>query len=157
MWLVVFISKPWKTMCWLCIIVCYILIKCWIIVTLHLELEWCHAAYIVSTSGIILWYFKKSLQVLRMLVILAFSCEAVNDNIFLFSLNIMMIAIKEKHLLLKKRVMIVIQVVSHSQGKGITLLQTLVMIPYKKLLHPTTVKMWMKRKKKMNMLSLVAM
>jgi hypothetical protein len=92
-----------------------------------------------------------------MLVILAFSYEAVNDNVFLFSLNIMMIAIKEKHLLLKEKVVIVIQVVSHSQGKGITLLQTLVMIPHKKRLHPTTVKMWMKRKKKMNLLSLVAM
>lgn len=52
---------------------------------------------------------------------------------------------------------IVTQVISHSQGKGITLLQMLVMIPHKKLLRPTTVKMGMKRKKKMNMLSLVAM
>jgi len=57
-----------------------------------------------------------------MLVILALSCEAVNDNVFLFSLNIMMIAIKEKHILLKERVVIVIQVISHSQGKGVTLL-----------------------------------
>jgi hypothetical protein len=92
-----------------------------------------------------------------MLVILALSCEAMNDNIFLFSLNIMMIAIKEKHILLKERVLIVIQVISHSRGKGIALLQTLVMIQHKKLLHPATVKMWLKRKKKMNMLSLVAM
>jgi hypothetical protein len=94
---------------------------------------------------------------IKMLVILALSCEAVNDNVFLFSLNMMMIAIKEKHILLKERVMIVIQVISHSQGKGLTLLQTLVMIQHKKLLHRTTVKMWMKRKKRMNMLFLVAM
>ena len=79
------------------------------------------------------------------------------QNVFLFSLNIMMITIKEKHILLKGRVVIVIQVISHSQGKGITLLQTLVMIQNKKLEHPTTVNLWMKRKKKMNMLSLVAM
>jgi hypothetical protein len=122
-----------------------------------LELEWCHVAYTVGTNGIILWYFKKSLQVLRMLAILALSCEAVNDNVFLFSLNIMMITIKEKNMLLKERVVIVIQVISHIQGKGVTLLKTPVTIKHKKLLHPTTVKMWMKRKKKMNMLSLVAM
>jgi len=91
-----------------------------------------------------------------MLVILALSCEAMNDNIFLFSLNIMMITIKEKHILLKERLVIVIHVISQSQGKGITLLQTLVMIQHKKLLHPTTVNVWMKRKM-MNMLSLVAM
>jgi len=156
MWLVVFVSKRWKAMCWLYIIVCYILINCWIVVTLHLELEWCHVAYTVSTNGMILWYFKKSLHVLRMLVILALSCEAMNDNIFLFSLNIMMITIKEKHILLKERLVIVIHVISQSQGKGITLLQTLVMIQHKKLLHPTTVNVWMKRKM-MNMLSLVAM
>lgn len=84
------------------------------------------------------------------------SYEAVNDNIFLFSLNRMMITIKEKQHI-KGRVVIVIEVTSYSQRKGVTLLQTLVMIQHKKLLHPTTVKMWMKRKKKMNMLSLVAM
>lgn len=60
-------------------------------------------------------------------------------------------------MLLKERVVIVIQVISHIQGKGVTLLKTPVTIKHKKLLHPTTVKMWMKRKKKMNMLSLVAM